>query len=393
MEDSTDVEMEIVLPKEFENVMRRFNKVNEPEKPKYEELETQKPKKKEKIALSELKKLAKKPEMVDWVDCDAKDPLFLVELKSTLNTIPVPAHWSSKRKYLQSKRGIEKLPYELPSYIANTNISELRQAGKDKEDQQKLKQKVRARLHGKIHKLDIDYEILHDAFFKNQVKPQLTKFGECFYEGKEFELKIKAQRAGGELSEELKRALGMGSKDPPPYLYNMQRYGMPPSYPQLRIPGVNSPIPKGASWGFHTGGYGKPPVDLHGRALYGDVFGLEEQNKVVPKNWIPPTFNWGGLIDDTKEDDMEIDQIKSMPAVVDIMQEQTIDRISQKEKKKTTPHHYKPTTKMNEPAFTLIDQEKSKLDDKIIGTDKKFKIPPTKRQLPDTKQSNKKRKH
>jgi splicing factor 3B subunit 2 len=60
---------------------------------------------------------------------------------------------------------------------------------------------------------------------------------------------------------------------PPPWLINMQRYGPPPSYPGLRIPGLNAPIPEGAQWGYHPGGWGKPPVDEYGRPLYGDVFG------------------------------------------------------------------------------------------------------------------------
>ena len=40
-----------------------------------------------------------------------------------------------------------------------------------------------------------------------------------------------------------------------------QRYGPPPSYPHLKIPGLNAPIPPGASFGYHPGGWGKPPVD------------------------------------------------------------------------------------------------------------------------------------
>ena len=48
---------------------------------------------------------------------------------------------------------------------------------------------------------------------------------------------------------------------PPPWLINMQRYGPPPSYPKLKIPGLNAPIPPGASYGYHPGGWGKPPVD------------------------------------------------------------------------------------------------------------------------------------
>ena len=37
----------------------------------------------------------------------------------------------------------------------------------------------------------------------------------------------------------------------------MQRYGPPPSYPNLKIPGLNSPLPDGA----HYGMYFNRPVD------------------------------------------------------------------------------------------------------------------------------------
>ena len=61
---------------------------------------------------------------------------------------------------------------------------------------------------------------------------------------------------------------------PPPWLVNMQRYGPPPSYPTLRIPGLNAPIPPGAAYGFHAGGWGKPPVDEYGRPIYGNAAAL-----------------------------------------------------------------------------------------------------------------------
>ncbi len=80
-------------------------------------------------------------------------------------------------------------------------------------------------------------------------------------------------RKPGVLSEELKIALNIPTLAPPPWLINMQRYGPPPSYPQLKIPGLNAPIPEGAQWGFHPGGWGKPPCDEYNRPLYGDVFG------------------------------------------------------------------------------------------------------------------------
>ena len=60
----------------------------------------------------------------------------------------------------------------------------------------------------------------------------------------------------GVLSDELKTALGMPSEGvpvPPPWLINMQRYGPPPSYPNLKIPGLNAPIPPGAQFGYHPG--------------------------------------------------------------------------------------------------------------------------------------------
>ena len=43
----------------------------------------------------------------------------------------------------------------------------------------------------KVGKLDIDYQVLHDAFFKHQTKPNLTRLGEIYYEGKEFEARVR----------------------------------------------------------------------------------------------------------------------------------------------------------------------------------------------------------
>jgi splicing factor 3B subunit 2 len=132
---------------------------------------------------------------------------------------------------------------------------------------------MRERVQPKMGKLDIDYQKLHDAFFRFQTKPQLTMYGEVYYEGKEYETNLKDRRPG-ELSEELKEALNIPPGAPPPWLINMQRFGPPPSYPSLKIPGLNAPIPPGAQWGFHPGGYGKPPTDEYNRPLYGDVFGV-----------------------------------------------------------------------------------------------------------------------
>lgn len=134
----------------------------------------------------------------------------------------------------------------------------------------------------------------------------MTIHGDLYYEGKEFETRLKEKKPG-DLSEELRTALGMPigpncHKIPPPWLIAQQRlvhtkhtcdclkenihliffgalicvfyrYGPPPSYPNLKIPGLNAPIPESTAFGYHAGGWGKPPVDEKGKPLYGDVFG------------------------------------------------------------------------------------------------------------------------
>ena len=45
----------------------------------------------------------------------------------------------------------------------------------------------------------------------------------------------------GVLPEELRKALGMADSSPPPWLINMQRYGPPPSYPDLKARPALSP--------------------------------------------------------------------------------------------------------------------------------------------------------
>lgn len=47
------------------------------------------------------------------------------------------------------------------------------------------------------------------------------------------------------------------------------RFGPPPSYPNLRIPGVNAPLPESASFGYQPGGWGNIPTDESGNPLYG----------------------------------------------------------------------------------------------------------------------------
>ncbi|GAA95704.1 uncharacterized protein L969DRAFT_85406 [Mixia osmundae IAM 14324] len=255
------------------------------------------------LSVAELKRLVKRPEVVEWADVTANDPNMLVQLKSYRNAIPVPAHWSAKSAYLQGKKGIEKAPFMLPSFIADTGIATQRDAIKEKESNQSLKQKQRERVQPKMGKIDIDYQKLHDAFFRYQTKPPMTNFGEVYYEGKEFETKLREKRPG-DLSDELKDALSIPPLAPPPWLISMQRFGPPASYPSLKIPGLNAPIPDGAQWGFHPGGWGKPPTDEYNRPLYGDVYGPAAQAGDAYEAVIDKSL-WGEMEPEEEESDVE----------------------------------------------------------------------------------------
>lgn len=262
-----------------------------------------------KLSVAELKAMVRRPEIVDWTDTSAPDPRLLVHLKAHRNVVPVPAHWSLKREYLSSKRGIEKPPFALPRFIQETGISEMRDAALEKQEQATLKQKQRERVQPKMGRLDIDYQKLYEAFFRFQTKPELTRYGEVYYEGKEYETNLRHLRPG-ELSAELKEALNMPPGAPPPWLINQQRYGPPPSYPALKIPGLNAPPPPGAMWGYHPGGYGKPPVDEHNRPLYGgDIFGVLQPQQAVQQGEPVEKDLWGELqAPDMSEEESDADE-------------------------------------------------------------------------------------
>ncbi|KAF2427121.1 DUF382-domain-containing protein [Tothia fuscella] len=258
-----------------------------------------------KLSIAELKAIVRKPELVEWTDTSASDPRLLVAIKSYRNVVPVPTHWSLKREYLSSKRGIEKPPFALPKFIQETGISEMRDAVLEKQAEQSLKQKQRERVQPKMGKLDVDYQKLYEAFFRFQTKPELTRYGEVYYEGKEYETNLKHLRPG-ELSEELTLALNMQPGMPPPWLINQQRFGTPPSYPALKIPGLNAPIPPGAQWGYHPGGYGKPPVDEHNRPLFGgDIFGAPPRQENQPSGEPVEKDLWGELQPPEEEEEEE----------------------------------------------------------------------------------------
>ena len=100
------------------------------------------------MTVAELKQVVAHPEVVDVHDVNASDPRLLIHLKSYRNSVPVPRHWSRKRKYLQGKRGIEKPPFKLPDFIEATGISKMR-SNVQSDEGKSLRQKARERMNAK----------------------------------------------------------------------------------------------------------------------------------------------------------------------------------------------------------------------------------------------------
>ena len=338
------------------------------------------------LSIAELKQLVAKPDVVEYHDANSHDPKLLVHLKSYRNTVPVPNHWSSKRKYLQNKRGYEKPPFQLPAFISETGITDIRKAQQDREEAKKAKTKMREKMQPKTNKVDIDYQVLHDAFFRYQKKPDMSFFGNLYYEGRELEVKLKAKRPG-DLSDELKRALGMTDiTSPPPWLFGMQRFGPPPAYPRLKIPGVNCPIPAGARYGFGPGEWGKPPVDEYGRPLYGDVFGTtaagEMENANVDKTlWavmqndeVPEPDEDHEDDNEDEDDDMESGMESAASSVTSsgVETPETLQLRKEAEDTTTEGSSDKPKT-----LYTVLEEKKTAVGSSLFGSQHTYVVPPT----------------
>lgn len=91
-------------------------------------------------------------------------------------------------------------------YIANTGIAEIRASIVEHERDQSLQTIARERMHPKLHRMDISFDVLfvlvsgvidrEDAFFRHMTKPKLTGFGEVYYEGKEYEVRLTDKKPG-----------------------------------------------------------------------------------------------------------------------------------------------------------------------------------------------------
>jgi splicing factor 3B subunit 2 len=364
------------------------------------EISEKEKRRKSRMDVSTLKQLVDHPEVVEMHDGNSTDPLLLCQLKAYRNTVSVPRHWSQKRRYLQNRRGFLKPPFLLPQFIMDTGISEIRSSTSEA-DSKSLKTKSRERTQPKVHRLDIDYQVLHDAFFKHQTKPSMSVFGDVYHEGKELDARLRLKRPG-HLSDDLRKVLGMQSAvAPPPWLINMQRYGPPPSYANLRVPGLNCPIPRGARYGYGDGEWGKPPVDENGRPLFGDPFGVhaameEAMNAelhVDKSRWATLAAD-SGLYDDDEEeeeeeeeeghemtDESEMDQsdldASGTESVSGFASTAGLDTPSDIELRKRTGLETpsEAPMQMRKQLYTVLEQQESKVGGALYGSSHTYAVP------------------
>ncbi|KAI8337166.1 hypothetical protein BC941DRAFT_452773 [Chlamydoabsidia padenii] len=401
---------------QFSNVFNNFehlgNTKNYPQKPQRKkstkhqqtkvnptttpELSKKKLKLAQRYTLDELKTLATVPEVVEACDTSAKDPLLLVDLKSYRNTVPVPNHWYQRQKYLYRYKSDEKPPFELPEFIKDTGIMEVRDNLKKQERQKRQKSKTRERRRPKLGKLDLDYQSLHDAFFRFQTEPHLTRHGDLYYERKEAISKLKNMKPG-QMSDELKEALGILETPlaPPPWLFQMQRYGPPPNHPHLKIPGLNAPLPEGAQWGRQKNGWGQVPVDAFNRPLYGDVLQStaiynDKTANDTEKQDIQRTL-WGELevgSDDDEDDDNSTqnsdtddteDKVTPMTTmdtdeVIPITMDVALELETKKRKRRSDSTSDQPLPKL----YDIIPLKKTTTITGLLGSDHVYDLPPSK---------------
>ncbi|AYU80855.1 spliceosome-associated protein [Leishmania donovani] len=182
-------------------------------------------------------------ELVDQHDGNAVDPLFTVRMKMEPHTVPVPHHWHLQRTFLSRQADREEAVGIVPAEVAALGIEKIR-ATKDKMATPNQVAFISCFMTG-------------TPLQRKTYNVELSRCGDVFYEGK---WRPKAHHTPGVLSKRLRQALGIGPTAPPPWLYSMQTMRrLPPAYPDLRIPGLNAPIPAGGQWGLGQDQWGEPP--------------------------------------------------------------------------------------------------------------------------------------
>ncbi|TBU17807.1 hypothetical protein CWI42_121380 [Ordospora colligata] len=206
----------------------------------------------------ELKLSVPYPSVFEIEDATCPDPITYNRIKGRSGVVAVPAYWKLGLKRM-FPREYAKPKYQVPASIVRTGIPELRSLMKEREAGMSLRERVKEKLYPKLGKSSVNQRLLYDAFFNEEIDIRTTRYGCVFDPRSDYFVHMYTP---GKISQELMDALGIDDKTPPPWLLAMQRNGMPPSYPDALIPGLNSPIPNGCVYGYQPKGWGEPLYKL-----------------------------------------------------------------------------------------------------------------------------------
>jgi hypothetical protein len=222
--------------------------------------------------VEELKLVAPDPNKVEIHDANAPDPVFYVRLKAHAHSIPVPRHWMQRSLFLSHQIDREPSDDIVPSFIEKTGVAAMRPEA--------------AR--------NVNPKALAVPYLAGHPKLPVTEFGDVFYEGKDMRARFRRFRPGV-MSDRLKQALGMTKNAPPPWLYGMQKLGkLPPSYPTVKVPGLNAPLPSGARWGLSKGEWGQPARAADNSLIFGSVL-REIDDDTVDASGMSKDQLWGAV--------------------------------------------------------------------------------------------------
>ncbi len=226
-------------------------------------------------------------QLVEFHDCDARDPIFTVLVKGVRNTVPVPRHWESKSRFLKRQTDRESGDYVVPGFIRETGVAAIR-----------LNPEKASKVFAEALQLAFKFPNPDDAN-----KTKLTRLGDVFHEGKDTR-SLRYDFVPGAMSARLKKALGMKEDSsvpqPPPWLIAFQQMGrLPPSYPNSKIPGLNAPLPEGAQWGMSVGQWGEPARHPNGTLIFPEV--VVKSKKAKDGDSARITSLWGYLPPRTAE--------------------------------------------------------------------------------------------
>ncbi|CDO95715.1 unnamed protein product [Kluyveromyces dobzhanskii CBS 2104] len=327
-----------------------------------------------KPSIAILKASVPYPELIEWFDCDALWPFFNATIKSAHNTVGVPRHWQMKRGYLSGRAMLEKKPFELPDIIKQTDIGTMRETlptGNEK-DTEKLKDITRAKVQPKLGTLDLDYRRLYEAFFtlgKNW-KPELLSFGDLYYEHRsldtELEWKdIKTRFRPGYISESLREALNLAEGMLPPWCHEMNKSGLPKSYPDMKVCGINWDISNltVAQYGYWPGDHFKN----HTQKLFGSLISFEElegKDADIDQN---PLYE-----SESEEEEPSVEEVEEVESVKTENNEETNVASVIFDGDPVIAHKYDE----NRPLFTVLTESKSyeAAESNVIGSGATYNV-------------------